>query len=149
MAILYVHGSAEFLYSREGVTQGDPLSLFYAMGILPLIQLLKEPIKWTQIWYADDASACGELYHIHEWFDLLLHHGPLYGYYPNPSKCYAVVDPSCHDCAVEIFSPLSVQVVTSYHFLGGFLGTLLQEMSLSVASLRYVSGSLMLLIWPS
>ena len=66
-AVLYVHGAAEFLYSREGVTQGDPLSMFfYAISFLPLIRLLKEPSKWTQVWYADDASACGELSHIHE-----------------------------------------------------------------------------------
>ena len=37
-AVLYVHVSPEFLYSREGVTQGDPLSMyFYAIGILTLI----------------------------------------------------------------------------------------------------------------
>ena len=95
---------------------------FYAIGILPLIRLLREPSKWTQVWYADDASACGELSHIREWFDLLLHHGPLYGYYPNPSKCCVVVDSSCYDCAVQIFSPVGVQVVTSHRFLGGFLG---------------------------
>ena len=27
-AVVFVHGSAEFLYSREGVAQGDPLSMF-------------------------------------------------------------------------------------------------------------------------
>ena len=26
--VVFVHGSAEFLYSREGVAQGDPLSMF-------------------------------------------------------------------------------------------------------------------------
>ena len=95
---------------------------FYAIGILPLIRLLREPSKWTQVWYADDAFACGELSHIREWFDLLLHHGPLYGYYPNPSKCCVAVDSSCYDCAVQIFSPIGIQVVTSHRFLGGFLG---------------------------
>ena len=30
-AALVVHGSEEFLYSREGVTQGDPLSMFYML----------------------------------------------------------------------------------------------------------------------
>ena len=53
---------------------------------------------------------------------MLLHHGPLYGYDPNPSKCCVVVDSPCYDCAVQIFSPIGVQVVTSHRFLGGFLG---------------------------
>ena len=49
-------------------------------------------------------------------------HEPLYGYYPNPSKCCVIVDSSCYVCAVQIFSPLGVQVVTIHRFLGGFLG---------------------------
>ena len=116
-AVLFVRGSTEYLYSREGVTQGDPLSMIlYAIGILPLIRSLKDPSRWTQVWYADDASACGELSNIHEWFDLLLHHGPLYGYFPNPSKCCVVIDPSCHDHAVQLFSSLGVQIVSGHRF---------------------------------
>ena len=82
--------------------------------------------------------------HIGEWFDLLLHHGPQYGYYPNPSKCCVVVDSSSRDRATHMFSPLGVQVVSSHQFLGSFWGTLLQGTSLSVV--RYVSRYLMLLI---
>jgi len=64
-AALVVHGSGQFLYSKEGVTQGDSLSMFlYAVGTLPLIKLLKNPSKWTQVWYADDASACGRLTYV-------------------------------------------------------------------------------------
>ena len=47
---------------------------------------------WTQIWYADDASACGGLTHIRQWFDLLLQRVPSFGYYPNPGKSSLVVD---------------------------------------------------------
>ena len=37
-ATLVIRGSVKFLFSREGVTQGDPLSMFmYAIGTLPLI----------------------------------------------------------------------------------------------------------------
>ena len=40
---LVVNGSSTFLYSKEGVTQGDPLSLaFYAISALPLIRALKD-----------------------------------------------------------------------------------------------------------
>ena len=50
------------LYSKEGVIQGDPLSMFmYAIGTLPSIRSLHDPGRWTQLWYGDDASAGGTL----------------------------------------------------------------------------------------
>ena len=65
--------------------------MFY-MLILPLIQSFKIPSAWTQVWYADDASACGKLTSIRCWFDLLLQHGPAYGYFPNSVKSCVVVN---------------------------------------------------------
>ena len=57
-----LRGSKESLYSMERVTQGDPLSMsLYAIGMLPLICHLKSLCSCTQIWYADDASACDTL----------------------------------------------------------------------------------------
>ena len=107
-------GAAEFLYSREGVTQGDPLSIFlcYRYSSSHSITQGAKQVDSSLVCFADDVSVCGELSHIREWFD----------YYPNPSKCCVVVDSSCYDCALQIFSPLGVQVVTSHRFLGGFLG---------------------------
>ena len=52
-------GSGYFLHSKEGVTQGDPLSIIsYGIGVLPLIRELRytHPCV-TQPWYADDAGA--------------------------------------------------------------------------------------------
>ena len=122
-AALVVHGSEEFLYSREGVTQGDPLSMFlYAIGTMPLIRLLKNPSLWTQVWYADDASACGKLCHLRQWFDLLLDVGPGFGYFPNPQKSSIVVGPASRSAAERLFGSLGVEVVCDHRFLGGFLG---------------------------
>ena len=62
-SMLLLKGSEHILYSKEGVTQGDPLSmLFYAVAVLPLIQSLKQLSKWHQSWYADDSACAGKLY---------------------------------------------------------------------------------------
>ena len=43
-AALFLQGSSDYLLSKEGVTQGDPFSMMlYAVAILPLIHLLKNP----------------------------------------------------------------------------------------------------------
>ena len=82
-SMLIVRGASECLYSKEGVTQGDPLSMFmYAIGTLPLIRSLHNPSLWTQVWYADDASAGGSLRDILDWFSLLCSRGPAFGYFP-------------------------------------------------------------------
>jgi hypothetical protein len=52
-------GHAAFIFSKAGVTQGEPLSMFaFGIGILPLIRQLK--VEFPQVeqpWYADDARA--------------------------------------------------------------------------------------------
>ena len=52
-------GTSQFLYIKEGVTQGDPLNMVaYELGILPLIrELQKAHPGVTQTWYADGAWA--------------------------------------------------------------------------------------------
>ena len=56
-------GSGHFLHSKEGVTQGDPLSMIaYGIGVLPLpliLELREAHPRVTQLWYADDASEGG------------------------------------------------------------------------------------------
>ena len=59
-ASLFVQDSnnavSNHLLSKEGVTQGDPLSMMlYAVAVLPLIHSLKAPGNWTQNWYTDDS----------------------------------------------------------------------------------------------
>ena len=85
---LIVQGTSDCLYSKEGVTQGDPLLMFmYAIGTLPLIWCL----HWTQVWYEDDTSAGGPLQNVHDWFTLLMSCGSVFGYFPEPSKSYLVM----------------------------------------------------------
>ena len=122
--MLVLKGSSTFLYSKEGVTQGDPLSMFmYAVGTLPLIRSLHDPGRWTQLWYADDASAGGALSDLRDWFNLLRSRGPAFGYFPEPTKSFVVVSEQWKSDATAIFGDLGVQVVTGRRFLGGFIGS--------------------------
>ena len=42
--VLVMRGMSDYILSKEGVTQGDPLSMYvYAIGTLPLIQSLQSP----------------------------------------------------------------------------------------------------------
>ena len=54
-SMLILKDSKECIYSKEGVTQGDPLSMFfYAVMVLPLIRSLASKSNFVQCWYADD-----------------------------------------------------------------------------------------------
>jgi hypothetical protein len=113
------------MLSREGVTQGDPLSMFlYGIAILPLIRRCKmdEP-ECIQAWYADDSSAVGRLKRIRQWLDVLLADGPSFGYYPEAAKSYLIVRPRYLALAKSIFAGVPVQIVQGQRFLGGYVGS--------------------------
>ena len=86
----------------------------YAIGTLPLIRSLHNPSRWTQIWYADDASAGGCLKDIYEWFSLLCSRGPAFGYFSEPTKSFVVVGEQFRTKAKALFHDLGVQVVTGH-----------------------------------
>ena len=49
-AVLVLRGSKDFLFSKEGCTQGSGCAMqAYAIGILPMIKKLKNPERWIQI----------------------------------------------------------------------------------------------------
>ena len=122
-AQLIVVDANEILYSREGVTQGDPRSTFiYAVATLPLISHIGRPNVGTDIRYADDASACAPLHDLVDWFTTLLRLGPSYGYYPEPKKCVLVVNHDHLTIASELFKPFGVNIATSHRLLGTPIG---------------------------
>jgi hypothetical protein len=118
-------GTGTIMLSREGVTQGDPLSMFmYGIAILPLIRRCKmEEPDSTQVWYADDSSAAARLTRLRQWFDLLLADGPSFGYFPEAAKSYLIVRPRYMQLAKRIFAGVSVQIVQGQRFLGSFVGS--------------------------
>ena len=88
-------GSRQFLHSKEGLIQGDPLAMIaYVIGVLPLIRELRgaQP-RVTQPWYADNAEAGGTFQKILEHFRDLQARGTARGYYPELTKSILVVAP--------------------------------------------------------
>ena len=76
------NGSGHFLNSKEGVTQGDPLTMIaYGIRVLPLIRELQgyHP-HVTQPWYVDDAGLGRKFGHILEHLRDLQVRGPARGY---------------------------------------------------------------------
>ena len=100
---LWISGSSDFLFSKEGVSQGDPLSmLMYAMAVLPLIRRLSDRGRRIQN-YADNASCFGSLQSLREWLISLMEVGPKYGYCPEPSKSVIVVSERFVTEAEQVF----------------------------------------------
>ena len=116
-------GTTDHILSKEGITQGDPLSmLMYAIAVLPLTQALSDHTKWNQNWYADDSACAGSFSRLGEWFEKLLDLGPDFGYYPEPTKTILVIDSKDETEANFLSEKFGFKVVTGQRFLGGFIG---------------------------
>ena len=126
-ARLFVTGGLEIL-SREGVTQGDPISMaLYALGILPLLSLMKkdcDELNIKQTAYADDISGVGKLKELRKWWDNVTEHGPMLGYHPEPSKSWLIVKPEYLKLAEKIFGDTGIQItMEGRKHLGAAIGT--------------------------
>jgi hypothetical protein len=115
------NGTGVFLFSKEGVTQGDPISMVpYGIGILPLIRILKQVFpEAEQPWYADDAGAGGYFDPIRRQLQEI---GPNYGYFPEQSKSILIVSQHNLEAGRTTFADLDFKVTTGHRYLGGFLG---------------------------
>jgi hypothetical protein len=126
------HGSSSdtvtTIYSREGVAQGDPLSmLLFVLAILPLTKRLRARYKadLTQVFFADDGAARGPLHSLASWCLDVQHDGPAFGYCLQLAICSLTV-PSANSPAVQAFSERcpGVQLTDVGHrHLGGFIGS--------------------------
>ena len=74
------------------------------------------------MWYADDASACGKIEELKDWFVLISEKGLSFGYFPQPKKTYLVVYTQYISKAEEISGHLGINVVCRRKFLGGAIG---------------------------
>ena len=117
-------GSGKFLHSKEGVTQGDPLTMIsYGIGVSPLIRELQGATpRVTQLWYADDAGSGRKFTHILAHFWDLQTRGPPRSYFPDPTKSTLVVALRNVALEEEYFRGTGIKVVTVNRYLGGFIG---------------------------
>ncbi|KAL5502871.1 hypothetical protein EMCRGX_G009716 [Ephydatia muelleri] len=116
-------GSSKVILSKEGVIQGDPLSmLMYAAAVMPLIKHLTDNNKWIQNWYANDSACAAKLSNLKIWFQKLCEIGPDFGYYPEPKKTVLIVRATEKDAAKALFGELGIKIVSGHRFLGGFVG---------------------------
>ena len=126
-ARLFVTGGLEIL-SREGVTQGDPISMaLYALGILPLLSIMKkdcEKLNISHAAYADDISGVGKLKELRKWWDNVTEYGPMLGYHPEPSKSWLIVKIEYLNQAERIFGDTGIQItMEGRKHLGAAIGT--------------------------
>ena len=92
-ARLFVTGGGE-IKSEEGTTQGDPIAMpIYAIGIDPLIKVLRSCLGVQQAAFADDLSGTGSIESLKAWWDKEVSLGPKIGYYAKPSKSWLIVKP--------------------------------------------------------
>ena len=122
---LFITGEGE-ISSTEGTTQGDPLAMaMYALAVTPLIRSLRrcQP-NVSQVWFADDATAAGQLAPLLHWWRHILAKGPLYGYFPNPAKTHLIVKPDLFDSATALFQGTDIQITChGQRHLGAAIGT--------------------------
>ncbi len=120
---LYIDG--ETLLSQEGTTQSqrDPLAMaMYAVAVNPLVNNLKQDTM-KQVWFADDASAVGNLSDLRAWWDRLTNVGPDYGYFPNAAKTWLIVKDGLVEKAKVTFQ--GTDVITTdegKRYLGSAIG---------------------------
>ena len=111
--------SGHFLHSKEGVTQGEPLSMIaYCIGVLSLIRELRGALpRVNQPWYADGAGTGGKFPNILEHLRDLQSQGTAWGNHPEPTKSILVVAPGNVTWAEENFWGLGIRVVTGHRYL--------------------------------
>ena len=118
-------GDCAIILSREGVTQGDPLSMvLYGLALTPLAESIRAAVPTVvQPWYADDAAMAGPIDGIAEAQRLLLELGPRRGYFPEPDKSILIVPLATPPNALESLAEFNFRHEEGHRYLGGFVGT--------------------------
>jgi hypothetical protein len=119
-------GACEILLSCKGVTQGDPLSMFFLRGIAltPLSEQLRLAVpSVAQPWRADDAAMEGPVRGIAKAMRLLQELGPARGCFPEPAKSTFVGHADSLKEAKTLLAEFDFQrSAAGSRCVGGFIG---------------------------
>jgi hypothetical protein len=123
-ARLFVTGGGE-ISSQEGTTQGDPIAMpIYAIGLDPLIGLLKLCNGVKQADFADDLAGVGSLEKLKVWWDTIVEKGPKIGYFAEAEKSWLIVKPEYLEHATEMFAGSGLKITTNgRRHLGAVIGS--------------------------
>ena len=100
----------------------------YALGVTILIHFLSEFIfinehRSKEEAFADDFTVAGKASEIRAYWDILQQQGPLFGYFPKPSKSYLIVKEQHYNKAVDVFMGSKVKVTSEgKRHLGALIG---------------------------
>ena len=101
----------------------------YAIGITPLLELVKPPatetdVSMKNVAFADDLGGAGDLITLRRWWDDIVLYGPKLGYNLNAARSWLVVKPHTEVCAWEVFERTNINITTEGRkYLGGFIGS--------------------------
>jgi hypothetical protein len=110
--------------SREGITQGDPLSMvLYGLALTPIIKAIHRHAPGTVTpWYADNGAIAGTLPKIATAFALFETLSPCQSYYPEPTKSICLYKPDDFLEGQAQLLPNNFDHWTGHRYLGGHLG---------------------------
>ena len=102
----------------------------YAIAITPVLLMLIDQAeqllgKGTKsVAYADGFTGAGSITNMLHWFNTLSTLGPLFGYYPEPTKCWLIMKPRMKDIALKTFENAGVNVTKDgKRHLGAVIGS--------------------------
>ena len=96
----------------------------YAVATAPLIDELEGVASVSQYWFADDASALGDIEQIQTWWDGINAVGKHYGYFPNAVKSVLLVKEEFYEKACSCFDGSDISVRTDgVRLLGSPIGS--------------------------
>ena len=128
---LFIIGGSE-LKPCEGTTEGDTAVMaIYAIAIIPLLLMLVDqaeqlPGKRTKsVAYVDNFTSAGSITNLLHWWNTLTTLGPLFGYYPKPTKCWLIVKPPMKDITLKTFKNTGINITEGdKRHLGAVIGSI-------------------------
>ena len=115
------------ILSKEGVTQGDPLSMvLYKITLVPLVEELRAADPGIlSPFYADYTAFDGSVRRSAQLLKLLMKRGPEQGYFPEPAKSLLISDtPEKEEATKREFAKegLVLNFTRGSRYLGAYLG---------------------------